>query len=250
VEQLPSESLNSTLANKQLELKVLREHIKAAERQLASLKAEVPKAETKLKILSDDLRALGLEKPRILKDIARVKKQLELAVNEKNQAESLYKAQKRQFDIEVSGRKDYLGEQEELINTAVERGNEELKIIRYQIEELAESKQEVENNIYDSKQILEQLGRTISNEAINLGAVQEANKAEQEEASSKLREIQDKIGNAKLKLQAITEETDNKFSILRGKEESIIARENAIRIQKEDLARRERRLNSAERLYM
>jgi chromosome segregation ATPase len=249
VEQTQSESLNSTLANKQLELKVLREHIKASEKQLATLKLDIPKTEKKIKVLQDVLRELGKDKLKAEEDLSRVKKKTNLDILEAAKIKDSLNFGKRQINAEIKARTQYLAEQEGLIETSVERGNEQLKIIRYQVEEFENNKQEVENEIYESKKILEQLGHEISNAAIELGAMQDNNKEQVSTLREESRKIQAKVDDAKLELQATTEETQTKLNILRGKEESIVARENAIRLQTEDLARRERRLNSAERLY-
>lgn len=244
-----NENSENTLANKQLELRVVIQHLKQREKELVAIKKAIPKAEASVSKLQSELRILGNEKRKAIEDLERIKKEIMVVLKDKNNQQDQLKFELRQHQLEITSRKKFLTEQEELISQTLEHGNEKLRILQYEVEELDRNKQELENDIYKSQQIQEQIGRDITNVSTELGVLQSAAREEREHLGNILENTKKQIKEAKLELERISIETAKKLKILKGKEESIIARENAIRLKTDELGLRERRLDSAEHLY-
>lgn len=244
-----SESLNSILANKQLELKVLYETIKAKESYLKKIKTSIERSSSSLQDLQDRLRELGTNRNSLLADIKLVRKNLEQEIKESQKRIDALLFEEKAVQQAIKERNDYLKEQEGQISKALEEGNQKLLSAKYEVEEFERIKQTLNNEIYENKQELELIRINRIKELNVVSDIQTSSEVLMAKAENDLKKIQDQIGSARLELQAITDETDHKLGILRGKEESIVARENAIKVRKEELDRRERRLNSFEQLY-
>jgi chromosome segregation ATPase len=159
---------------------------------------------------------------------------------------------KEQVEItqaEIDERKRYLQEQEDLIAAAMEEGNLKLKSVGYEvqgledmktalIEDLAELNKE-KQKLVDDLVALEENRRDSNNE--ELLHVQQIN-SEVDKANARLADLQ------RLH-KRVSEETDKKLIILQAKEESLLAKQAAMRKESAELATTRRRLEGVRSLY-
>jgi chromosome segregation ATPase len=192
---------------------------------------------------------LGAEKLRLASDVISLKRRLTEQIKQTQTEIDSKQFELRGVESNIADRKLYAEEQERLISESADKGNEELHVINYQIEELARNKQDIENEIYGVNQTLisyanqeEQLREQFNQDRANI-------EHELEGKHSELKSVERVLGEVKLKSQALTQEINIKLTTLREKEESLMARENALRVTRADIELRSRRLNSNERLY-
>lgn len=235
--------------DKSLEIKVLDETIKVRNAQLKAVVTSIVRSNSKLESLRNDIRIEGIAKTKAEQDVTNVRKRLNAAIAETQNKIDAASFELRSIEASIRERKTYLEEQEKLIDGAVESGNEELQSIKYQIEDLHRTKQSAELEIHDTNEILDRLKESIAPLEQEIANLHIKHKTERATLDNTLHDILISIDNARLDLQRITAETDAKLSKLREREASIIARDDASRQLSADLALRERRLNSAERLY-
>lgn len=241
--------LKDKVADLELEVKVLDETIKAKETQKKRLLINLDRTEKSQHDIQLKLRELGKSRDIASKDLKTVQNRLREAIKEVDD-----KLQAKQFELttvesEINSRKQYLDNQEQEISKALEEGNQKLLSIKYEVEDFERIKQVEENKIYDIKQELDRYQELA--DGFKEASKQEMgyHKAEVLTEEIKLKELNTKIDDSKLELQQISIEIELKLIILKEKEESLVARESALRIQKDDLDLRERRLNSYEQLY-
>jgi chromosome segregation ATPase len=248
-EPLKNENSNDTLTNKWLEVKVLNAELASADAKLRKTDLALKRAEGKLKTLQDDIRAIGEQKAKSVADLTTVKHRLDEVVKEYHAKIDALKFELRGVENEIKDRSSYRDEQERQINDAAERGNEELKIIKYQLEDLARVKQDVEHQIYDSRELLKTTENSLNDLHTQYHDLQVALLKKHDDLIEATKVAAGELSQVLATHDEIVAKTTKKLQLLKEKEESIMARESAIQKRSTELDVRERRLDSAERLY-
>lgn len=214
----------------------------------------------KLRLASHEAERLHQEKLEVFKEELAAKKQVSAELdrtikNKRKQLvvfqEDMAAAKKALATIEkdVAERKKYQNEQEKIIAQTIEEGNMSLKAIIYEIEDLVDKKAVIGLKL---KTLSTEKSDAID-EAVRMEAaimrLQSDYESQKIELDKLLEEAQLKVKVANVELEHITTEVNRKLMILKEKEESLEAKQTALRAEQTELITAKRRFESVRSLY-
>jgi hypothetical protein len=227
--------LTARIQDKKDELSLLEKRITESEKGLDSSMAD---AISTLKALEEDIKQAEADKQGLLSSQKSLRKNIESQYVELNQIKN-----------EIQERGQYLKEQEWIISTTIEKGNERLLELKDNIGESEDKKSrslseklELEDAIFERTKRITELDEAL---LIIEQEYEERTKVLESKINDKKLELQE----AETRLQSVTEETSSKLSQLKEKEISLMTKQDVIRKEKAELVVEKRRFNSVQSLY-
>lgn len=154
-----------------------------------------------------------------------------------------------QLEQEITERRAYLKTQEDLIAKTAESGNEELLILKYQVEDLGETKSAVVGEIAQLNRQKSELENSLFPITEQISELQ----VQYEEAATNyrtsLQALKSDITKVSADYKRITTEIDEKMKQLRVHEEEIMAKRAALNVERRELDTEKRRFSGTKSLY-
>lgn len=217
--------------------------------ELQNIKIEILEAEETKKKTQEDIKPLEEKKVSLLKDIESISEELKESLRQSKTDISLAKLELDSVNKNISERRKYLFQQEELINSAIEDGNEELKSIKLKIEASQRDEQDAQNYIWNTRNELEDLLEKVDLAKKELVSIENATYKALEDRKKSIVEQERKLQELLKDNEAISKDIDKKSVDLTFREKAIAIKQDYINKQTNDLNTRERRLNTLENLY-
>lgn len=233
------------LADKDLELKIVEEKISVKSKQLEALDESVDKSQKKLTEVDRLIKYHGENKQKLLDDLTRIRKNYKdtLSGFKKESASKRFELNTQLRDIErdIKSRAEFYAEQERTRQEALESLTEQVKVLEENISNLERLQTELGEDCNRTHVSLHDLTNRIIDKSKELQNLEERKKQLQgiSKSEAHVKELEEKAKVA-----------EHKLVQLRQKEESLIAREEALFNKAQDIQIRERRLTSKERLYV
>lgn len=232
-----------------IDIKVLNETIKVKTAQLGRIRRDISDSDKlheqqikRLEIAENSLKALQFKNQQLIEEQKAIEKRHKTDI-------SGLKKQKLALEAEVKDRTTYRREQEQIINQVISDGNLEITGLNIEIKSLLQKKQQVIDD-------LPAIEAEITDLQFRLTTTEDQWVAEQENARQILANIEDEIHSAKIKLGAtrqqdlkVKADTDAKLAKLKLKEEELLAKREAINLDRANLEEDKRRWTSAKSLY-
>ncbi len=230
-------------------LKVYDARVKASEDRLARLITEIKEADTRLKDLDQDAieyeDKMERKKNSLLKDIHSFNDN----IREQKRSIADLKESRKALEAEIKERKDFLDTQEKTIAEFIEEANERLLDLKDEEQhELNEIKKlRVQHTDLRSQYDLivvefDTTRANYDNQIIDLETL--LSKLKDEDAK-----LTKSISDKSVEYKVLVADIDKKMLILKEKEEGIISKRDAMRLEKQELDEDKRRWNSTKALY-
>lgn len=232
-----------------VDLKVLEETVRVKQAQLAAIKTDIEREESKgkerLKALDDAIN----EKERELRDLTQLVKTVGDAVKQQKQEIIEWNDARKNVERDVDERTKYRNEQEKIINEMIDEGNATLRGINYEIQAANDKKDatnqeiaEVEMKKTDVAYQLVQLEDRYNQDKFNY-------EQELEDLKSQVEEERRYIGTLKAEASKVKADTDEKLKTLDIREQELQAQQGAIVKERQALDQEKRRWISTKSLY-
>ena len=226
-------------------LSVYESRVKAYERKLTGLIDLIKESENEVEAMSHKYDIAYQTHNNLTTEISRREK----LANEIKKQETDVKKNIIVIKSQIKQQKNYLKEQQLLIDQTITQGNKRLlelqdesssieheiiefkgarTALEHEIDNMAMTKIQDEQNLYESLNVLSNQKETLENE-VNM--------------------LIDRITKKSAEYQRVEKETTNKLNILREKEESITAKRDAMRLERQELEEDKRRFTSFKSLY-
>ena len=230
-------------------LSVYESRVKAYERKLTGLIDLIKESENEVEAISHKYDIAYQTHNNLTVEITRREKLGSEKLNDIKKQESNVKKNIIVIKNEVKQQKDYLKEQQLLIDQTITQGNKRLlelqdeagsieheiiefkgarTALEHEIDNMAVTKIHDEQNLYDSLNVLANQKQSLEDE---------------------IKMLIDRITKKSAEYQRVEKETTNKLNILREKEESITAKRDAMRLERQELEEDKRRFTSLKSLY-
>lgn len=202
------------------------------------------RAEKRLKEVEEFIRLKGEEKKILLKDVSRVRQSLKTTLEDIKKKASAKRfeleTELKEIEISVRDRAEFYAEQERV-------RQDSLTDLSGKVAELEKTIPLLKDTVDNMSHERDTLTQVLSD--LRFRTAEEANKLQASiDKQLELADVDAKRAYVK-RLEEKAKVAEHKLIQLREKEESLMSREEANRQRSEDLAVRERRLSSKERLY-
>jgi len=166
-----------------------------------------------------------------------------------NETYETRKKELKNVEKEIDQRQNYLKQQEQSIANAIELANEKLLDLRDEI-----NKQEADNNAVKNETVILKTDLTevkLQHEKISAHLEQDIQnlKIQKLKLEQEIKLTEKNIFTKSEEFKRVTSDVDKKLAILNEKESSIIAKQSAIRFEKQELDVEKRRFVSLKHLY-
>jgi predicted nucleic acid-binding Zn-ribbon protein len=232
-----------------INLKVYEARVKAHEKKLQeatdTIKSETEDFEKAKKDQEHELSQLKVRTTVALNDLTVLNDRIS---DERTILESV-KAESRQIKEEIAKDTKYAQEQEKIVEQSVNEGNQRLLDLQDIHNDLKGKNKLLDGEITSKEREIDSL--TVDRDAIAGSLAQleydfaEKTKKFEQDIASFNKRVADKATEYK----KICKETDEKLALLKGKEEGIITKQDALRLERQELETEKRRFNSTKSLY-
>lgn len=266
--QPDSESLTNQLRSKELDareqyVKECEKTLKDTERQLKILDTSITAKENQLHQLTTKIKEqeeahkdkiTGLQKTvrSLEQDIEKATNELSAARSKLEQADASRLATTqdiKKLERESADRAKYMREQENLISEAVNEGNVRLKQLQYEVEYIEGLKKEASIQLLDLNNQKIALIDEIGVIADRHSEIKQGFERQQDDLDKKCVQKAAELKATSAKLQLVNAEINAKIKQLQEKEQSILAKQAAIRKERDELYLEKRRFEGTKSLY-